>query len=265
MLITSRDNPTLKHLRSLLDRKHRARTRLFVVEGIRHVGEASAAEAAMECLCYAPELLTSGFAWEVIAAERARDTPCYAVSAAAFATLAEKEHPAGLLAVVRQPHRRLEELRPEAFPRGVALVSPQDPGNVGAVLRTAAAVGASGLLLLDGGADPYHPRAVRASLGAHFSLPVVQATFPAFVRWAKAGGYRIWGASARAGQDYRAVATYPRPTLLLLGNEQTGLTPPQLEACDDLVRLPVQGNVTSLNLAVAAGVLLYDMLAKGDR
>jgi TrmH family RNA methyltransferase len=228
------------------------------------VGEASAA-GAIECLCYTPDRLTSDFAWRLIAAERARGTPCYPLAAPAFAVLAQKERPAGLLAVARQPRARLEDLYPGSFPWGVALVSPQDPGNIGTVLRTIAAVGASGLLLLDHSADPYHPGSVRASMGALFSRPVVQAPFPDFVRWAKAGGYRIYGTSARAARDYRSVAHYPRPLVLLLGNEQKGLTPQQTAACDEMVRLPMHGPVTSLNLAVAAGVMLYEMLGTGRR
>lgn len=261
MLFTSRDNEKIKHVRRLLSRKHRDRTRLFVVEGIRHVGEASAA-GAIECLYYAPEPLTSEFAWRLIAAEQARGTPCYPLAAPAFAVLAQRERPAGLLAVARQPRARLEDLYPANFPWGVALVSPQDPGNIGTILRTIAAVGASGLLLLDDSADPYHPGSVRASMGALFSRPVVQASFVDFVRWAGAAGYRIYGTSARAGQDYRSVAGCPRPLVLLLGNERKGLTHQQAAACDELVRLPTRGPVTSLNLAVAAGIMLYEMLAK---
>jgi TrmH family RNA methyltransferase len=262
MLITSRDNEKIRHVRRLLSRKQRDRTRLFVVEGIHHVGQASAA-GCVECLCYAPELLASEFAWRLIAAEQARGTPCYPLAAPAFAVLAQREGPAGLLAVARQPRARLEDLHPSDFPWAVALVSPQDPGNIGTVLRTIAAVGASGLLLLDHSADPYHPTSVRASMGALFSLAIVHAPFADFVRWAKAGGYPIYGTSARAGQDYRSVASYPRPLILLLGNEQKGLTSQQAAACDEMVSLPMHGTVTSLNLAVAAGVMLYEMLAKG--
>jgi len=263
MQITSRDNEKIKDIRRLLSRKHRDRTRLFLVEGICHVGEASAA-GAVECLCYAPDLLTSEFAWRLIAGEQARGTPCYPLAAPAFAVLVQRERPTGLLAVARQLRARLEDLHPGNFPWGVALVSPQDPGNVGTVLRTVAAVGASGLLLLDHSADPYHPSSVRASMGALFSRPVARASFADFVRWARAGGYHIWGTSARANQDYRAIPCYPRPLVLLLGNEQKGLTSQQAAACDEMVRLPMHGPITSLNLAVAAGVMLYEMLAKGD-
>ncbi len=264
MLITSRDNERIKRIRGLFGRKHRDRTRLFLVEGIRHVGEAVAAGALIECLCYAPDLLTSEFAHRLIAEQEARGVPCHAVAPGVFAALTVRENPAGLLAVVRQSPSRLDDLHPEVFPWGVALVAPQDPGNIGAILRTVDAVGASGLILLDASADPYHPGAVRASMGALFSHPVVRASFGAFATWAKAGGYRIWGTSSRADRDYREVERYSRPLLLLMGSERKGLLPEQMALCDEVVRMPLRGRVTSLNLAIATGVMLYQMLARGE-
>src|SRR5690606_31870596 len=114
------------------------------------------------------------------------------------------------------------DLVPESFPWGVALVAPQDPGNVGSILRTIDAVGASGLLLLDSSVDLYHPGAVRASMGAIFWLPVVHATFDEFAAWSRRNGYHIFGTSAHGARDYREVTDYPRPCILLLGSEREG-------------------------------------------
>jgi TrmH family RNA methyltransferase len=258
--LTNPRNPHLKQVRKLQQRKEREATGLFVVEGIRPVGEALEARAEVQYLCYAPDLLESPFARELVARESARGLRCYALAPDVFRSLADKENPQGLLAVVRRPHSKLEALTPGAHPWLVALVAPQDPGNIGAILRTVEAVGASGLLLLEGGADPYHPNAVRASLGALFWMPIVSATFADFVAWAKAQGYHLYGTSAHGTEDYRAV-TYKRPMILLLGSEQKGLLPEQSAACQHLVRLPMKGKVTSLNLAVAAGVMLYEMNA----
>ncbi|MEK7785507.1 MAG: RNA methyltransferase, partial [Chloroflexota bacterium] len=187
----------------------------------------------------------------------------YSTSAEVFEALAEKDNPAGIIAVVRKPTHNLQSLREASNSQSlhVALVSPQDPGNVGAILRTIDAVGASGLLLLDGGVDPFHPNAVRASMGAIFRLPIVSATFGEFRAWAKEHGFNITGASARASAGYRT-AEYKRPLILLLGNEQKGLSPEQAAACHQMIRLPMQGKVSSLNLAVAAGVMLYEILAQ---
>lgn len=259
--LTNPRNPHLKQVRKLQQRKEREATGLFVVEGIRHVGEALEAKAEVQYLCYAPDLLESPFAHALIARESARGLHCYALAPDIFRSLAEKENPQGILAVVRRAHSKLDTLKPDTHPWLVALVAPQDPGNIGAILRTVEAVGASGLLLLEGGADPYHPNAVRASLGALFWMPIVSATFAEFATWAKAQGYHLYGTSAHGTEDYRTVA-YTRPLILLLGSEQKGLLPEQAAACQHLVRLPMKGKVTSLNLAVAAGVMLYAMAGK---
>lgn len=261
-ILTSPSNPKIKQVRLLAQqRKARTASGLFVVEGIRHVGEAVDAGAAVEYLCYAPDLLTSEFALRLVAQQQAKGLPCYAVNAEVFASLAEKDHPAGILAVVRMPQYCLDDLSPQNFAWGVALDAPQDPGNIGSILRTIDATGANGLLLLGQAADPYHPGAVRASMGAIFWHPVVTATFDAFAAWAGRHGYHIYGTSAHASQDYRA-ARYEKPCILLMGSERQGLSEAQAAACHTLLRLPMQGRVTSLNLAIATGVLLYEMHAQ---
>jgi TrmH family RNA methyltransferase len=259
--ITSPSNSRIKQVRALQRRKEREAGGLFLVEGIHHVGEAVAAGAAIEYLCYAPDLLASPFARDLVEQQSARGVPCYATTPAVFASLAEKENPQGLLAVVRQRTWVLESLSPESFPWGVALLSPQDPGNVGTVLRTIDAVGASGLLLLDGGADAHHPSAVRASMGALFWHPVVAAAFADFTAWAGRHGYHVYGTSARGMTDYGVVTSYTRPMILLMGSEQKGLSSEQMAMCERVIRLPMRGRVSSLNLAIAAGVMLYQMLA----
>ena len=179
-----------------------------------------------------------------------------------FAALADKENPQGLLALVHQQERSLAELNPQNFPWGVALVAPQDPGNLGTILRTMDAVGASGLLLLDSSVDLYHPNAVRASMGAMFWLPVVSASFADFAAWSRGYGYHIYGTSAHAQVDYRDVPAYAWPRILLLGSEREGLTEEQMQSLRCDVRLPMLGRATSLNLGVAAGVMLYAMLER---
>jgi TrmH family RNA methyltransferase len=138
----------------------------------------------------------------------------------------------------------------------VALVSPQDPGNVGTILRTLDAVGADGLFLLDGGVELYHPTVVRSSMGVIFWKPVVQTSFDEFAAWASKGRYQLIGTSAHADVDYQTLVP-SLPWILLLGSEQKGLSVEQTRICDVTVSLPMHGRVSSLNLAVAAGVLLY--------
>lgn len=258
--ITSAANPRIKQARALARRKEREATGLCLVEGIFHVGEALAAaeegRANLEYVLHAPELLQSDFGRGLVQRAAAAAVPVFETSPDALSAVAEKDNPQGLLAVVRPRRYWLAELDPSSCPWLVALVAPQDPGNVGTILRTMDAVGATALVLLDGGVDAYHPAAVRASMGTIFRLPVVVADFTGFAGWARAAGYVTVGTSARGQSEYRDVV-YRRPLVLLLGSEREGLSPAQVAACDELVRLPMRGRASSLNLAVAAGVMLY--------
>lgn len=258
-MITSRRNPKIKQARALRQRKHRHASGLFLLEGIRHVGEAVEAGADFEAIYYAPQLLTSAFAQDLIEAQSTQGVACHAVSEGVFASLAEKENPQGILAVVRQHPTILTRLNPDNFPWGVAVVEPQDPGNVGTILRTINAVGASGLILLGDSVDPYHPTAVRASMGAIFWHPVVMTSFEAFAGWSDKHDYHVYGTSAHGVQDYREVR-YQTPLIVLLGSEREGLSQQQAAVCEKVVELPMRGKVTSLNLSVATGILLYEVL-----
>jgi RNA methyltransferase, TrmH family len=269
MDLTSRSNPKIKQVHQLLNqRKQRQATGLFVVEGIRHVGEACAAHAAVEHIVYAPDILSSDFATQLVREQSQLGVLCLAVEEELFRGLASKDNPQGILAVVRQPRTNLEGLSPDNFTWGVALVAPQDPGNIGSILRTVDAVGTSGLLLLDDratgqfSADPYHPSSVRASMGSIFWCPLVLADFSDFARWARTHRYHVYGTSSHASLDYRSVEGYEPPLVLLMGSEREGLTPAQSAICDQVLKIPMHGRVTSLNLAIATGVMLYSMLDK---
>lgn len=230
------------------------------------MGEAVEAGADIEGIYYAPDLLTSSFARKLIEQSSDRGVACFEVSPEVFDSLAEKENPQGILAVVRHPRADLSQLKPDRFSWMGAVVEPQDPGNVGTIMRTIDAVGADGLILLDNSVDPYHSTAVRASMGALFWHPIVRASFDEFAGWARKHGYHVYGTSAHGTRDYREVS-YERPLVVLMGSEREGLTEEQAQVCDALVTMPMRGKVTSLNLAVATGIVLYEVLAtleKGD-
>ncbi|KAF0107278.1 MAG: RNA methyltransferase TrmH family [Anaerolineaceae bacterium] len=277
-LISSASNPLVKQIRALRQKKGREQTGLFLVEGIHHVGEAAEAGWEIETLVHAPDLLTSDFGLRLVADLSRRGVRAAALTGGLFASVAEKDNPQGLLALVRQRTCQLDNLQPANFKFGAAVVSPQDPGNVGTILRTLDAVGGDALFLLDpltgagpqrtgagGGVDPYHPSSVRASMGTIFWKPVVETSFDEFVKWAKKHGFRLVGSSAHATMDYCNLQPFDDaqgkpvnlPTVLLLGSEQKGLTAEQIAACDVTVSLPMRGRASSLNLAVAAGILLY--------
>ena len=259
-VITSLSNPLIKQARALHHRKSRIEAGLFLVEGVHHVGEAISAGWQVDSVLYAPELLTSEFARELVNRPSIKSQP---VSPQVMASLADRENPQGILAIVRRQTVSIdtfhlsEPIRARA--QCVALVSPQDPGNVGTILRTMDAVGADVLFLLEGergSVDLYHPTVIRSSMGTIFWKPVIQASFAEFVEWARRDDYQLIGTSSRGDVEYQTFLP-GLPWILILGNEQKGLSDEQTRACDVTVSLPMKGRVSSLNLAVAAGVLLY--------
>jgi len=255
-IITSLSNPLIKQVRALHQKKARAESELFLVEGIHHVGEAIYAGWDVRCILYAPELLTSDFAHDLIARLSSGTQP---VSARVMESLADKENPQGIIAIVHQ--RRIEVSALKSPGICVALVAPQDPGNVGTILRTMDAAGADALFLLDGGVELYHPTVIRSSMGTIFWKPIVQTSFHEFVAWAHGRDYELIGTSAHGDVEYQTFV--PRtPWALVLGSEQKGLSAEQSKACDVTISLPMKGRVSSLNLAVAAGVVLYHFTQK---
>jgi RNA methyltransferase, TrmH family len=258
-LITSLSNPLIKQARALHQKKARLESGTFLVEGIHHIGEAIEAGWEIQSILYAPELLTSIFGRDLIARLGAKPQP---VSSSVMESLADKDNPQGILAIVRQKQTRMDELKHTTAPGAqkircaAALVSPQDPGNVGTILRTLDAVGADSLFLLEGGVELYHPTLIRSSMGTIFWKPIVQTSFDEFAAWARQGNYQLIGTSAHGEVDYQTLVPQT-PWILVLGNEQKGLSIAQTNACDVAVSLPMKGRVSSLNLAVAAGVLLY--------
>lgn len=256
-LLTSTSNPLIKSARALRQRKARVESGQFLVEGIHHVGEAVEAGWKIEAVLYAPEILASEFGRTLLTRVREKGISLQPVSARVMESLSGKENPAGILAVVRERFASLEQVG--VIRSGVALVSPQDPGNVGTILRSLDAAGVEALFLLDGGVDPFHPTSVRASMGAIFWKPLVPASFAELVEWAHRIGFQIVGTSAHAPLGYRSFEP-KRPFLLIMGSEQKGLSDHQMTACDATVSLPMYGRASSLNLAVATGILLYQFM-----
>ncbi len=258
-VITSTANPLVKRLRALGDRKQRRREGAFFVEGLQPVWQAVEGGATIELLVIAPELLMSARAQGLVAEQEARGVRIARLSAAIFASLSERDGPTGLGAIVRTQTTPLAalEVRPDA--PFIALYEIGNPGNLGTIIRTADATGAGGVILIGETTDPFAPAAVKASMGALFAMPIAQVGDPAeFFAWAHAQGVAVVTTSARAPAEHWAT-DYPRPLALLLGSEGDGLPPELLQQGDLQVRIPMIGTARSLNLAVAAGVLLYEI------
>jgi TrmH family RNA methyltransferase len=256
--ISSLQNAQVKEVRALRDRKERERSGLFFVAGLRAVLEAAQLRAPLDTLVVAPDALTHPRAQHLLRDWRRRGGRCLEVTADVFESLAPKAGRQGLGAVVRQQWTPLDAIPVGPGRCWVALEAVQYPGNLGTILRTCDAVGGAGVILLGPTADPYDPEAVRASVGAIFAQQLVRSNRDAFACWRRGHGITVVGTSPAAGTDYRAAA-YGYPMVLLMGSEGHELAPETQALCDELVRIPMVGRSDSLNLAVATGLMLYEI------
>jgi RNA methyltransferase, TrmH family len=258
-IISSAANPLIKRIRLLAERRHRRREGAFVVEGIQPVWQAVEAGADIEVLVVAPDLLKPPAARAMITAEEERGTRVARVTGELFSRIAGRDGPGGLAAIVAARPVPLAALDVPAGALFVALHEPGNPGNVGTIIRTASAVGAAGVILTGAATDPYDPAAVKASMGALFDVPVAAAaSAEEFLDWSASRQITVAAASAR-GERSVWEAEFPVPLALLLGSEGEGLPAPLLDRAGLHVRIPMVGTAESLNLAVAAGVLLYEV------
>jgi len=261
--ITSVRNPKVKYLRSLRLRKHRQREGRFLIEGIRVVEEALSCGAPVESLVYAPDLLVSERAKSLV--ERVEPTRQIVLSGDVFRTLSDREDPQGIAAVVYIEDRSLSDIPLSDDMLVIVAYQLQDPGNLGSILRTADAVGAAGVVVVEPSVDLYDPETVRATMGSLFALPIVRlADETVLPRWyaeirAASLPLLVVGSSAHAPQAHYEVE-YQRPVVLLVGNERQGLPPSVREGADVLVRLPMVGRATSLNVAAATAALVYEVV-----
>ena len=258
-VISSAANPLVKRVRALADRKNRRRESAFVVHGIQPVWQAVEAAADIEMLLVAPELLRHRGALDMVDAQEETGVRVVRLTGELFGRISDRDGPAGLAAIVRAAPARVRDLAVPERGLFAALHEPGNPGNVGTIIRTASAAGASAVILIGPSADPYDPVAVKASMGALFTVPVARAgDVGEFFAWATRLGIAVVTTSATAERSFWD-AEYARPLALLLGAEGTGLPPAVLARGDLQVRIPMVGTAESLNLAVAAGLLLYEI------
>jgi len=261
--ITGFSNPTVKLLRSLRDKKHRRREGRFLAEGLRLLTDARASGRLPEMLVMAagrePHPLLDALETEVANA----GGEVVETSAEILAKITGKDNPQAVAGVFAEFDTSLAAIDRAAAPIWLVAQALRDPGNLGTMLRTGDAVGAGGLILLDDCADPFSVEAVRASMGAVFTQRVALAQWDAFLPWLRAGPGQLVAASLRDARPYRE-APYAAPCFILVGNESRGLPEAYEAACDLRVTMPMKGRADSLNAAVAAAVLAYEVLARLD-
>lgn len=263
-LITSRQNRLYKLFKALTQPHTRKKHGAFLLEGVTFVTEAVDNEAwTINPVALTPDLAETERGQRIIAKAQRKGIRVVLMAPALLHEIAPSKTPQGVVAVVHQPpSERLEQLTPPKSCTVVVLESLQDPTNVGAVLRIADAVGAFAVLYTKGTADPYAPKAVRASAGSILRVPVLPiASVADAYPWLKKHGFQIV-VTVPHGSENCFTATYNERVAIVVGNEARGVSTEAKTMADLLVTIPMVGRIPSLNVAVATGVLLYELLRR---
>lgn len=263
-LITGFSNPTVKYLRSLREKKHRKREGMFLAEGLRLVTEAREAGHIPHMMVVVQGRDPHPLVDALEAAVEDRGGDIIITSKDILAKISGKDNPQSVIGVYRDCDIPLGELDRTAAPIWLVAQDMRDPGNLGTMLRTGDAVGAGGLILIDQCVDPFSVEAVRASMGAVFTQTIVQTAWSDFITWLRTGPGQLVGTSLNTDTDYQA-ERYTAPTFLLTGNEAQGLPGDYEAECDVLVKMPMMGKADSLNAAIAAAVMAYEVLNQRRR
>jgi len=257
--ITSAGNAEVKRLRSLHERKYRRQTGLFLAEGTRICTEAVTLGWRLHRLAFLDGRGGDRMVrplLEALARDGGRALP---MTESLLSRISGKDNPQIVLGAFEQRWQAKDAIMPDAESCWIALDRVRDPGNLGTIMRTADATGARGVILIGDCTDPYSVEAVRASMGAVFNVELAQMSQNDFLALASGWPGQVVGTALPASRDYRT-ADYGGPLMLVMGNEQAGLTPELMKACTQLVRMPMMGRSDSLNLAVATGLTLYEVL-----
>lgn len=260
--LTSPNNPKIKAIKALHMRKTRKETGLFLAEGLRSVLEGLEVGRTPKQLVFSDKDNKGGGLQRAIDETLKHGGQCFAVSEPVLEKLARKDNPQMVLGVFEQVFHALPALDAGKTKCLVALEEVRDPGNLGTIIRTVDGVGADGVILIGQCCDPYSLESVRATMGSIFSIPLYQTSLDGFVGLAK-----DWPGSVVATAlndktvDFRE-ADYNQPLILVMGNEQAGITQTIQDAVHQTVKLPMNGRADSLNLAIATGIMLYAALEK---
>jgi TrmH family RNA methyltransferase len=257
-VIDDRNHPTIKRIRRLQERSVRDQQGLHYIEGMRFVARAVQHRVPVEALVVCRPLLAHPFARHLARRFAHAVTPILEVTPSVMSNIALMETSQGIGAVARQCWTPLSAIEPDEASCWVMLESVRSSGNLGTILRTSEAVGASGLMIPNGTVDPYDPATVRATMGSLFSQRFVRTSPDEFMRWKADRNCTLVGAAPSASVDYQDL-DYAGPTVLLLGDERKGLSREWLARCDAVVRIPMSAGTDSLNLSVAASLLLYEV------
>ncbi len=257
--VTSAANDAVKAIRALDLKKHRAQSGLFVAEGARTLIAALAAGAEIVAIAHLAAAAEEPAIARIRRELMVRGGLVLEVDRDALEKLSRRDNPQTIIGVVRQRWLALDAIDLRAASRFIALEEVRDPGNLGTILRTADALGAGAVILIGDCTDPFGVEAVRASMGSIFAVPLAATTREGYLAWRTDVGALVVGTHPDGAIDVRSVP-WRDPTLLVMGNEQRGLSAPMAVACDVLARIPMRGEADSLNLAAATAITLFESI-----
>lgn len=263
IVITSAANPEIKALRALDSKKGRSEQGAFVSEGLRHVVEAVRCGWRVRRLVLSRHAGSSPLLREAVEGCRAAGGRVLTVSDELMTRIARRDNAQSVIAVIDQRWGKLESVRAAPGVTWLALEGIRDPGNLGSIVRSADAFGVAGILLIGNTVDPYSTEAVRASMGSIVNVPLVRVDAEAYLAWHPGWRGRTVGTHLKAMLRPESVRR-GEPTLLLMGNEQSGLPDRIAGTCTELVRIPMRPGSDSLNLAAATAIMLYALAAPAD-
>ncbi|MGO4134709.1 TrmH family RNA methyltransferase [Rhizobium brockwellii] len=256
--VTSLANPIIKDIKALTNKKSREESGTFLAEGLKLVIDAIELGWAIRTLVYAKAAKGKPLVEQMAAKTVASGGLVLEVSEKVIASITRRDNPQMVVGIFEQRWAPLKGIRPSDGETWVALDRVRDPGNLGTIIRTADAAGASGIILLGETTDPFSLETVRATMGSVFAVPVARATPEEFIAWRKSAGVSLVATHLAGAVDYRTIDYRKKPVVLLMGNEQSGLPEQLAREADALARIPQQGRADSLNLAVATAVMLFE-------
>jgi TrmH family RNA methyltransferase len=257
--VTSLANPLIKDIKALAQKKFRDQQNAFMAEGLKLVIDALDLGWSIKTLVFAKAGRGNAAVEKVAARTVAAGGTVLEVSEKVLVAITRRDNPQMVVGVFQQKLLPLKDIRAHDGDVWVALDRVRDPGNLGTVIRTVDAVGAKGVILVGETTDPFSVETVRATMGSIFAVPVTRATSEAFLAWRNSFSGLAVGTHLKGAVDYRSVDFSRGPVLLMMGNEQQGLPDNLAESCDRLLRIPQAGRADSLNLAVATGVMLFEI------
>lgn len=256
--ITSLANPVIKDLKALSQKKTRDETRSFLAEGLKLVIDALDLGWTIRTLVYSKAAKGKPLVEKTAARTVAAGGLVLEVNEKVMSSMTRRDNPQMVAGVFEQRWMPLKEVSPRNGETWVALDRVRDPGNLGTIIRTADASGASGVILIGDCTDPFSMETVRATMGSVFAVPLVRTGATDFLRWKKSAGAKVVATHLSGAVDYRTIDYREKPVVLLMGNEQSGLPDELAGEADALARIPQAGRADSLNLAVATGVMLFE-------